>query len=97
MTTQRLYRGWVRTLHAMTKTETDQVKSFIADVHEALCGGANPRTLPFYLTELHRIIKMLMDETAETDDQHMKVALATLEYAARKQKSAIEERLAMRN
>ena len=38
-----------------------------------------------------------MDETAETDDQHMKVALATLEYAARKQKSAIEERLAMRN
>ena len=69
----------------------------IADVHEALREGDNPKTLPFYLIELHRIIKKLMDETAGAEEQDMKVALATLEYAARKQKSAIEERLAMRN
>ena len=69
----------------------------IADVHEALPEGDNSKPLPFYLTELHRIIRMLMDETAKTNDQDLKVALATLEYAARKQKSAIEERLAMRN
>ena len=81
----------------MTKSEIDQIKSFIADVHEALCEGDNPKTLPFYLTELHRIIKTLMDETAKTNDQDMKVKLASLEYAARKQKSAIEESLAVRN
>ena len=81
----------------MTKTEIDQVKSIIADVHEALSEVGNPKTLPPYLTELHRIIRTLMDKTTKTDDQNMKVALATLEYAARKQKSATEERLAMRN
>ena len=81
----------------MTKTEIDQIKSIIADVHEALCEGDNPKTLPFHLTELYRNIKMLMDETAKTNDQDMKVELASLEYAARKQKSAIEERLAVRN
>ena len=84
-------------MHAMTKTDIDQIKSIIADVHEALCEGGNPKTLPLHLTELHRTIRLLMDETAKTDDQDLKVALATLEYAARKQKSAIEERLAVRN
>ena len=69
----------------------------IADVHEALCEGGKSKTLPLHLTELCRIIKTLMDETVDTNDQDMKVALASLEYAARKQKSAIEERLAMRN
>ena len=81
----------------MTKTETDQITSFIADVHEALCEGDNPKILPLHLTELCRVIRVLMDETARADDQDMKVALASLEYAARKQKSAIEERLAVRN
>ena len=81
----------------MTKTEIDQIKSLIADAHEALSEGGKPKTLPLHLTELCRIIKRLMDETAKTDDQNMIVALSTLEYAARKQKSAIEERLAVRN
>ena len=81
----------------MTRTEIDQIKSIIADVHEALSEGANPRTLPLYLTELCRVIRVLMDTKAKTDDQNMIVALSTLEYAARKQKRAIEERLAMRN
>ncbi len=81
----------------MTKTETDQITSFIADVHEALRDGDNPKTLPLHLTELYRIIKMLMDETARAEEQDMKVALASLEYAARKQKRAIEERLPVRN
>ena len=81
----------------MTKTEIDQVKSVIADAHEAFGEGGNPRTLPLHLTELHRVIRVLMDEKADTDDQDMIVALSTLEYAARKQKRAIEERLAVRN
>jgi len=34
---------------------------------------------------------------AKTDDQGMIVALATLEYAARNQKRAIEKRLAVKN
>ena len=69
----------------------------IADVHEAMCEGSNPKTLPLHLTELCRVIRLLMDETADTDDQDMKVALASLEYAARKEKRAIEERLPVRN
>jgi len=81
----------------LTKTEIDQIKSLIADAHEALSVGGYSKTLPVHLTELHRIIKTLMDETADTDDQDMIVALSTLEYAARKQKRAIEERLAVRN
>ena len=81
----------------MTKTEIDRIKGLIADAHEALREGGNSRTLPLHLTELYRIIEMPMDETAKTNDQDMKVALATLEHAARKQKRAIEERLAVRN
>lgn len=81
----------------MTKTEIDQIKSLIADVHEALSEGDNPKTLPLHLTELCRVIRLLMDEKADTDDQDRIVALSTLEYAARKQKRAIEERLAVRN
>ena len=81
----------------MTKTKIDQVKSLIADVHEARSEGANPKTLPLHLTELCRVIRVLMGEKADTSDQNMIVALASLEYAARKQKRAIEERLAMRN
>ena len=81
----------------MTKTETDQITSFIADVHEARSVGGNSKALPLHLTELCRVIRVLMDGKADTDDQDMKVALATLEYDARKQKSAIEERLAVRN
>ena len=81
----------------MTKTEKDQIKGFLADVHEALGEGGNAKTLPLHLTELCRVIKTLMDEIAKIDDQNMKVGLASLEYAARKQKRAIEERLAVRN
>ena len=69
----------------------------IADGHEALSEGGNPMTLPLHLTELCRVIKTLMDEKADTDDQNMIVALSTLEHAARKQKRVIEERLAVRN
>ena len=47
----------------MAKFEIDQIKSLIADVHEALGPGGNPKTLPLHHTELRRIIKTLMDET----------------------------------
>lgn len=81
----------------MTRTEIDRTKNLIADAHEALSEGGNSRTLPLHLTELCRVIGVLMDAKADTDDQNMVVALSTLEYAARKQKRAIEERLPMRN
>ena len=81
----------------MSKTEIDQIRSLIADVHEALSVGGNPKTLPLHLTELCRVIRVLMDEIAKTDDQDTKVALVTFEYAARKQKRSIEERLPVRN
>ena len=81
----------------MTKTEIDQIKSLVADAHEAFSEGSNPKSLPLYLTEHCRVIRVLMAETAKTNDQDMKVALAALEYAARKEKRAIEERLAVRN
>ena len=81
----------------MTRTEIDQIKRIIADSHEALSEGGNPRTLPLHLTELCTTIKTLMDEIVETNDKDMKVALACLEYAGRKEKRANEERLAVRN
>ena len=81
----------------MIKAEIDQIKGVIADSHDALSEGGNPRTPPLHLTELCRVIRVLMDEKADTDDQNLIVALASLEYAARKQKRAIEERLAVRN
>ena len=85
------------TLHALTRTEIDQIKGLIADAHEALCEGGYSKTLPLHLTELCRVIRVLMDAKADTEDQDMIVALSTLEYAARKQKRVIEERLAVRN
>ena len=81
----------------MTSSEIDRIKCIIADSHEALSVGGNPKTLPLHLTELHRAIRVLMDAKADTSNQDMKVALSTLEYAARKQKRAIEERLPVRN
>ncbi len=85
------------TLHALTRTEIDQIKGLIADAHEALCEGGYSKTLPLHLTELCRVIRVLMDAKADTDDQNLKVALPTLQLAARKEKRAIEERLAVRN
>ncbi len=49
------------------------------------------------LTELYRVIRLLMDETFEAQDQDLKVLLASLEYRARQYKQQIEERLGVRN
>ena len=46
------------------------------------------------LTEPYRVIRLLMDETFETQDQHLK---ASLEHRAREYKQTIEERLGVRN
>jgi len=81
----------------MDKGEIGRIKSLIADVHEDLCKGDNRGTMEFQLTELYLAIKRLMDETFRAKDPDVKVALACLEYAARRQKKLLEERLAITN
>ena len=46
------------------------------------------------LTELYRVIRLLMDETFKAQDQ---VLLASLEYRARWYKQTLEERLGVRD
>ncbi len=45
----------------MTKADIDRIKGIIADAHEALSEGGNPKTLPLHLTELCRVIRVLAD------------------------------------
>ena len=78
----------------MEKAEIDQIKSLIADVHEGLCEG---EVSQYELTQLYDAIKRLMDATFQAKDEGMKTALACLEYAARRQKKLLEERLALTN
>jgi hypothetical protein len=54
-------------------------------------------TLHLHLTELHHIIRRLMDATFATQDQDLKVLLAGLEYEARLCKQEIERQLGVRN
>jgi len=49
------------------------------------------------LTELCRVIRLLMDETFKTEDRNLKVLLASLEYRARRYKRVLEERLGVRS
>jgi hypothetical protein len=81
----------------MENGEIDQIKNLIADVHEGLCAGNNRGTMQCQLTELYQVIKRLMHETSRAKDSAIKIALASLEYAARKQKNLLEERLALTN
>lgn len=45
-----------------------------------------------HLTELYRVITLLMDETFKTEDQNLKVLLAHLEYRARQHEQTLEKR-----
>jgi len=77
----------------MEQAEIQRVRSLLSDV----CEDDGPMAMHLYLTELYRIIKLLMDETFKTKGQQQKVILASLEYKARRCKQMIEERLGVRN
>jgi len=79
------------------KTEMRQIAAFLRDVHEDLCEQEGDTALRLHLTELYRVIKRLMDATFATDDQDLKVLLASLELRARQYKQETEERIAVRN
>ena len=81
----------------MEKAEIKHIGSFLSDVYEGICEGDDHTTMQLQLTELYRIIRILMDKTFETKDQKLKVLLASMEYTARKCKDHIERRLAVRN
>ena len=81
----------------MEQAEVDEIRDFLSDVYEGICEDDGPRAMQLHLTELYRVIKLLMDETFKTKDQELRVILASLEYNARRCKQIIEERLAVRN
>ncbi|MFC1762229.1 hypothetical protein ACFL6U_09115 [Planctomycetota bacterium] len=71
-----------------------EINLLIADIHESLCEG---EVTLYELAQLYETIQCLMDETAKADDKDLKLALASLEYSARKQKALVEKHLAIRN
>ncbi len=60
----------------MDKAEIQQIVIFLNDVHEDICEG---EVSLMQLTELYRVIRLLMDETFKAQDQDLKVLLASLE------------------
>lgn len=81
----------------MDKAEIQQIVAVLHDIYEGICEGDEATTVLLHLMELHRIIERLMDATSATDDQHLKVLLASIEYKVRQYKRAIEDRLGTRN
>jgi hypothetical protein len=81
----------------MEKPEIKRISDFLSDVYEGICEWNESTTMQIEVTELHKVIALLMDETFKTKDQELKILLATLEYKARQYKQIIEERLAVRN
>ena len=82
----------------MEKAEIKQIADYLKDLEEGLVElDYQGITTQGQLTELYRIIKILMDETFKTKDKKLKVLLATLELKARKCKQCIETRTACRN
>ncbi len=76
------------------EAEIDLIKDLIADVREGLSAGDVSQ---YELVQLYDVFMRLMDETFRAKDTGMKTALASLEYAARRQKKRLEERLALTN
>ncbi len=82
----------------MEKAEVKAIGEYLKDLEEGLYEwDYRGITTLGHLTEVYRIIKLLMDETFKAKDKQLKVLLATLEYKARKCKECIERRLAVRN
>ncbi len=82
----------------MEKAEIKAIADYLKDLEEGLYEwDYRGITTQGHLTELHRIIKALMDATFQTKDQQLKPLLATLELKARKCKQCIEARTGVRN
>jgi hypothetical protein len=47
----------------MDKAEIKRIGGFLSDVYEGICEGDEPATMQLHLSELYRIIQILMDET----------------------------------
>ena len=73
----------MRRITSMDKVEIKQISEFLSDVYEGICEQDPPHIQQMQLNELYRVIKKLMDETFKTNDQRLKVLLASLEYKAR--------------
>jgi hypothetical protein len=61
------------------KAEVKQIADFLNDVYEGICECDDVTTMQMQLTELYRVIRLLMDETFKAQDQDLKVLLASLE------------------
>jgi hypothetical protein len=81
----------------MDKADVNQIADFLVEVREDLCEGEGETAMRLHLTELYRVIQRLMDATFATQDQELKVLLASLEYETRPRKQKIERRLGLRN
>ena len=81
----------------MEKAEIKAVADYLKDLEEGLYEW-DYRGLPtlYHLPKLCKLIKQLMDEAFQAD-QELKPVLAVLEYKARRCKQCIERRLAVRN
>ncbi|MFC1765832.1 hypothetical protein ACFL6U_27615 [Planctomycetota bacterium] len=78
----------------MTKNEINETRTFIADIHESLCMD---KVSPYELALLYDIVKKLMDQRVKAKDKKMKLALISLEHAARQEVTLVERRLATNN
>ena len=82
----------------MTESELRKIADYIDEVvhslHEWDCRGSAAER---ELTNLHDVIKRLMDVSAAEDDENMRVLYATVESAARKARQCILRRGGMKN
>ncbi len=81
----------------MKKAEFQRIAHFLTDVYEGICEGDDTVAMQQQLTELYRVIRLLMDATFATEDQELRVLLASLEYRARQYKQTLGEPLSIRN
>ena len=81
----------------MEKAEIKRIADFLTDVHGGICEDDEPRTMQLPLSELYRIIPILMDETSKTKDEKLKTFLAHLNLRASECKQTMEAKLAVRN
>ena len=82
----------------MTKREIKLIAEYMKDLEEGFYEwDGDSVSMQIELPELYCTIKTLMDETFKTEDQQLKVLLASLEYKARKCKDCIDKRLVVWN
>ncbi len=80
----------------MEKAEIQRIGKFLTDVYEEI-EGDDPITMRLHLTELYRVIQILMDGAYNSKDEGLKVVLTTMEYKAQKYRAELEKRLGTRN